>query len=152
MPQLQLPIFPEGTTLITSELGFERKGDQVCYYHGLLPVFTHEVKDLATFRMFTSQLIVNGFATQGHISKAFGISITTIKRGTAKYRKGGPAAFFKPPAKRKGHRLTPERLKEAQELLNSGMSHLEVGEQLGVLPDTIRKAIETGRLHQVKKK
>lgn len=152
MPQLQLPIFPEGMTLITSELGFERRGDHVCYFHGQLPVFTHEVKDLATFRMFTSQLIVNGLATQGHISKAFGISITTIKRGTAKYRKGGPSAFFKAPAKRKGHRLTPERLKEAQELLNSGLSHLEVGKQLGVLPDTIRKAIEAGRLHQVKKK
>ena len=150
MPQIQLPIFPEGTTLITAELGFERKGEKVVYFSGHLPIFTHEAKDLATFRMFSSQLIVNGLATQGQISKAFGISLTTIKRGTKKYREGGASAFFKQPAKRKGHRLTPERLEQAQELLDSGMSHREVGKELGVLPDTVRKAIDSGRLHQKK--
>jgi len=34
MPQLQLPIFPEGTTLITPEIGFECREGKVTYVHG----------------------------------------------------------------------------------------------------------------------
>jgi hypothetical protein len=65
-------MFPEGTTLITSELAFERRSSQVVYFNGHLPVFTHEAEDLASFRLFTSQLIINGTATQGQIVRAFG--------------------------------------------------------------------------------
>ena len=64
MPQVQLPMFPEGTTLITSELAFERRDSQVVYFNGHLPVFTHKAEDLGSFRLFTSQLIINGTATQ----------------------------------------------------------------------------------------
>ena len=39
MPQLQLPIFPEGTTLITPEIAFECRDGKVTYIHGHLPVF-----------------------------------------------------------------------------------------------------------------
>jgi len=41
--------------------------------NGHLPVFTHGVEDLASFRLFTSQLIINGTATQGQINQAFGV-------------------------------------------------------------------------------
>ncbi len=44
-------------------------------YNGHLPVFTHAKNDLASFRLFTSQLIVQGSATQGHILKAFGVPL-----------------------------------------------------------------------------
>src|SRR5258708_15598078 len=107
VPQVQLPIFPEGTTLITPELAFERRDGQVVYFNGHLPVFLHAVEDLASFRFFTSQLIINGTATQGQIEKAFGVPLTTIKRGVKKYRVGGPKAFYAPAPKRQGHRLTP---------------------------------------------
>src|SRR5438876_511705 len=62
MPQLQLPIFPEGTTLITPEIGFECREGKVTYVHGHLPVFQHAQEDVAAFRYFTSQLVVNGSA------------------------------------------------------------------------------------------
>jgi hypothetical protein len=67
MPQVQLPIFPHGTTPITAELAFQRREDQVVYFNGHLPVFTHRTDDLASFRLFTTQLLVNGTATQGQI-------------------------------------------------------------------------------------
>ena len=57
MPQIQLPIFPVSSTAITSELAFEQRDGQVYYFNGHLPVFTHPVDDIASFRFFTSQLI-----------------------------------------------------------------------------------------------
>jgi len=152
MPQVQLPIFPHGTTAITAELAFERRGDQVVYFNGHLPVYTHEAKDLASFRFITTQLIVNGTASQGQIAKAFGVPLRTVKRCTKRYRVGGGQVFFKPPTKRQGHRLTPERLAEAQGLLDQGWTVPQISAQIGVLASTLHKAIDCGRLKQIKKK
>jgi len=49
MPQVQLPIFPEGVTSITPDLAFQRREGKVCYFNGHLPVFMHEEADLPTF-------------------------------------------------------------------------------------------------------
>jgi transposase len=152
MPQLQLPIFPIGTTHITTELAFERRDDQVVYFNGQLPVFTHEVADVASFRFFTTQLIVNGTASQGEIVKAFGVPMTTVKRCVKAYRNQGAKGFFAPPKKRQGHRLTPERLQEVQVLLDQGESIPAISAQVGVLPTTLHKAIDCGRLRRVEKK
>jgi len=39
MPQLQLPILPQGLTSISEDLAFQRENGKVVYFHGLLPVF-----------------------------------------------------------------------------------------------------------------
>jgi transposase len=152
MPQLQLPVFPDSTTAISAELAFERRAGQVVYFNGHLPVFTHPVEDLASFRLFTTQLVVNGTATQGQIVEAFGVPMTTVKRCCRLYRERGACAFFKPPARRQGHRLTPERLAQAQSLLDHGLTVPVISAQLGILASTLHKAIDAGRLKQIKKK
>jgi transposase len=152
MPQVQLPLFADGTTAITPELAFARRDQQVVYFNGHLPVFSHPVEDLASFRFFTTQLIVNGTATQGQIVQAFGVPLTTVKRCCHQYRKGGASAFFKPPARRQRHRLTPERLAQAQALLDEGQSVPAISRQLHILASTLHKAIDDGRLKQIKKK
>ena len=152
MPQVQLPLFPVGTTHINPELAFERRGDQVVYFNGHLPVFTHRTDDLASFRFITTQLIVNGTASQGEIVKAFGVPLTTVKRCCRQYRERQGSAFFKPPARRQGHQLTPERLAQAQALLDEGQSVPRISTQLNILPSTLHKAIDHGRLKQLKKK
>jgi hypothetical protein len=152
MPQIQLPVFPTGSTEINSELAFECRDNQVTYFNGHLPVFTHGADDLATFRYFTTQLIVNGTASQSEIVKAFGVSLTTVKRYTKKYRQGGGQAFFAPPCRRAGTKLHPERLAQAQHLLDQGVEVPEVSRQLGVLATTLHKAIQSGRLQVRKKK
>src|SRR5690349_11782909 len=103
MPQVQLPMFASGITAITPELGFEKREGRVIYFNGHLPVFSHTSEDLASFRLFTTQLIVNGTASQGDIVKAFGVPITTVKRCCKRYRQRGAAAFFNPPERRQGH-------------------------------------------------
>jgi hypothetical protein len=152
MPQLQLPVFPVGTTGINPELAFERREDPVVHFNGHLPVFTHTTKAPASFRFFTTQLIANGPASQGEIVKAFGVPLTTVKRCCRLYRERGASAFFKPPARRQGHRLTPEKLAKAQALLDEGRTVPAISAQLGILASTLHKAIDGGRLKQFKKR
>jgi len=152
MPQVQLPIFPEGTTLISAELAFEHRDDQIVYWNGHLPVFTHEAEDLASFRFFSTQLIINGSATQGQIVKAFGVPLTTVKRYVKKYRDQGPKGFFGPASKRKGHKRTPKVLNEVQGMLDEGVGVPAISTETGVLATTLHKAINSGRLRQNKKK
>ena len=89
MPQLQLPIFLEGVNPITPELGYLLEGSQVTYLHGMLPVFTHEETDTASFKMITSQFYVSGTAKQAQIVQAFGINPLALKRWVKKYRAKG---------------------------------------------------------------
>jgi len=152
MPQAQLPLFPSGTIRINEELAFERREDQVVYFNGHLPVFTHRTDDLASFRFFTTQLIVNGTATQGQIVRAFGVPLTTVKRSCRMYRERGAAGFFKPPARREGSRLTPERLAEAQRMLDQGLRVPQISAALDILASTLHKALDDGRLRGAKKK
>jgi hypothetical protein len=151
MPQIQLPIFPAGSVEINRDLACRSDGDQVVYYNGHLPVFTHAKSDLASFRLFTSQLIVQGSATQGHVAKAFGVPLIAIKRSTKLYRERGAAGFFVPRPRREGSKLNAQKLEEARALLVAGQPLAAVSAQTGVLKDTLRKAIGAGRLPAVKK-
>lgn len=146
MPQVQLPVFPAGVTPINEQLAVSTREGQVVYLNGHLPVFTHGAEDLAAFRLFTSQLIVNGTATQGEIVRAFGVPVITVKRSVKRLRTAGAAAFFAPRKPRVGRKLTPEVLTQAQALLDQGLEVPAVSAESGVLANTIHKALRAGRL------
>ena len=152
MPQVQLPIFPAGCVEINRDLACRTDGDKVVYFNGHLPVFTHGKHDLASFRLFTSQLIMEGGATQGHIAKAFGVPLISIKRATKVFRERGAAGFFVPPPRREGTKLDAAKLEEARRLILGGSRLVEVSQKTGVLVDTLRKAIGAGRLPALKKR
>ena len=80
MPQMQLPLFPDGVEHITSELAFEKRDGQVTYFNGNMPVFIHAENDVPTFRMITAQFCLNGNAKQADISRAFGVTLISVKR------------------------------------------------------------------------
>jgi transposase-like protein len=146
MPQVQLPVFPDGVAHITSEIAFERREGKVCYFNGHLPVFIHDCEDLGAFRLFSSQLVINGNASQSEISRAFGVPLVTVKRYVKLYRAGGPRAFFAAPSRRRGSKLTP------QGLLDEGLEVPDAARRLGILTNTLHKAIRAGRLHKRGKK
>jgi len=152
MPQLQLPIFPEGMTPINSNLAFVRKDRTITYVYGSLPIFSHDVDDMRTFRMFTSQLYVNGSAKQAEICRAFGVSRISLKRSVKLYREKGMAGFFEEPKRRGPAVLTSPVLKQVQELLDNDRSIPEIARELNLKADTLRKAVLAGRLHKPEKK
>jgi hypothetical protein len=152
MPQLQLPIFPQGLISITEDLAVARKDGRVVYFHCLLPMFQHDEKDLKSFRMFTSQLIANGTVRQRDIVRAFGVPLATVKRYMKVHRQQGSAGFFRQPGRRAANVLTPEVKQRAQALLDEGKSVPEVSGETGVAGNTLHKAISAGRLSAIKKK
>jgi len=152
MPQGVLPIFPADSTPITDLVSACRRGGTVWYFHGSLPIFSHEATDLSSFRMFTSQLVVNGQCRQVDIIRAFGVSAISVKRSVKRFRAGGPRAFFAKRAARGKKVWTPERLNQAQALLNEGRTRQQVAETLKIKPDTVYRALKDGRLRRVEKK
>jgi transposase len=152
MPQVHLPIFPEGSSDINDHLAFEKRAGQVTYFYGTHPVFTHAEADLQSFRMYTSQLIVNGSAKGAQIQRAFGLPAVTVKRYVKQFREKGIASFFAPKVHRGPAVLTDEVIKKAQALLDEGLSRRDVAQRIEVKLDTFTKAIRAGRLHELKKK
>jgi len=152
MPQSILPLFPSDATAINEVLSFACRDDLVYFFHGNLPVFSHGKDDKASFRMFTSQLYVNGQCTQMELVRAFGVTKISVLRAVEKYRKGGAEAFFvKNKSERKPRVLTAKVLAQAQGLLDEGLSRSAVAEQLGLKENTLGKAINSGRLSEKKR-
>ncbi|HHO49033.1 MAG TPA: helix-turn-helix domain-containing protein [Desulfobacteraceae bacterium] len=152
MPQLQLPVFAQGMTLINANLGFVREQNSLTYFYGNLPVFTHDVDDVRSFRMITSQFYINGSAKQSEICRAFGVSPISVKRYVKLYRQNGIAGFFEPPRRRGAAVLTPDVLRAAHDLFDEGLETGEVAARLDLLADTLRKALQAGKLHKPLKK
>lgn len=151
MPQAILPLFPSDATSINGLLSFACRDGQTYYFHGSIPIFSHTCDDLASFRMFTSQLYVNGLCTQAELMRAFGVPKSAVIRAVKKYREGGPGAFFiKKKPKRQPRVLTEDVLAQAQALLDEGRPRPEIAESLGLKVNTLSKAINTGRLAEKK--
>ena len=89
MSQTLLPIFPAEATPINELISFCKRDDTVFYFHGCLPVFSHAESDLKSFRLFASQLVVNGSCTQAELVRASGISSISMKRHVKRLRGGG---------------------------------------------------------------
>jgi len=94
MPQTRLPFFPEEVELINNYIGVVKKEGRIYYFNGAMPVFQHAENDYASFRLFTTQLVVNGNVTQAEIVRAFGVSPSSVKRWVRKYREKGEEVFF----------------------------------------------------------
>ncbi len=148
MPQLIFPLLFSGATEINNILSVENIDGYWHYFAGVDPVFCHDEKDQASFRMFTSQLIASGQCCNSAIIKAFGVSSSSVKRGVKKYKDGGIKAFYQPRKGRGGNVLTAGVKVKCQELLDNGWSRKEICDKLDIKYDTLRKAITSGRLHE----
>ena len=151
MSQLMLPAIPYGATEISDLVSVWRDEEQWTYFLGTYPVYTHRADDQRMFQLVTSQLIESGACRHKEIIETFGVSKSSVNRALKKLREQGAEAFFK---RREGHRggsvLTPQILDQVQGLLDQGYSRGELADELGVKHDTLRKAINDGRLRETK--
>jgi hypothetical protein len=152
MPQLQLPIFPEGVTHITNQLAFKKEDGQVTYFNGIMPVFSHAESDIATFRMITSQFYVNGHVKQSEIVRAFGVTSISVKRSVKIYQDKGPKGFYAPRVTRGPAVLVEDVVSEIEGYLAGGATLADVAKTLGVKLNTIQRAMREGRIRAPVKK
>jgi transposase-like protein len=152
MHQEQLPLYPNSVTVIANNLTFKKENNLVTYFNYSMPVFQHDADDIRTFRMITSQFYINGNATQAEISRAFGVTLISVKRSVKLYRTRGPKGFYEPRVTRGASILTTVVLAEIQDYLNRGVPVSEIAENFEIKKNTLQKAILEGRLYQVKKR
>ena len=146
MAQLQLPVFPNGVTQLSSDLGVSCREGKVSYFYGSLPVFAHDARDTKSFRMFLSQLYLEGKIKQAEAVRVFGISAISLKRAVKLYEQSGPGGFWKPRPARGPTVLTPEVLRQAHAQLDQRQPLEAVAAQLQIKRDTLQKAVRAGRL------
>ncbi len=141
-----MPLIADGATPISDSISVVRQNGQWIYLCGVQPVFQHPEGDRCAFQMFTAQLICQGACRHTDIVRAFGVPKSSVIRSVNKYRAGGVRAFYAPRAKRGASVITPEVAAQAQQLLGVDWSPREVADELGLKVDTLRKAIQKGRL------
>ena len=146
MAQMQLPLIPAGAKAINNMWSVVNEGGKWTYFCGIAPVFSHAWDDGRSFRMFTAQMVCCGACKQSEILKAFGGSKSTLSRSAAKYESGGADAFFAPRNVRGGSVITADVKARVEELFAQGKEPREVAEELSVKYDTLRKAINQGRV------
>jgi hypothetical protein len=92
--QVLLPLFPVEATLINNLLAVQNKAGTVYYFNGSMPIFTHNERDIDSFRYITSQLIINGACKPKEIIKCFGVSDISVKRWVKRYRESKELGDF----------------------------------------------------------
>jgi len=148
LPQALLPLIPDDATRINDRFSVVQQEDSWFYFCGIEPIGQHLRNDRQSFRMITSQLVCQGSCKQVDIVQAFGVSANSVKRNVKMYREEGIQSFFQSRKRRQGTKLTDEILPQAQDLLSQGLSRHQVAEAFGDKYDTLRKAINQGRLHE----
>ena len=145
--QMQLPIFPRQTRLLSPSWGVFQKEDSVYYLHNGSPVYTHHKDDLNTYRYVTATLIVNKSCRASDLSRVFGVSVRNFQRYAARLRKDGSDAFFNPVDNRgKCYKMTSAKLEEAQRYLDKGYSQVKTAKAINVSESAIRYHLRKGTL------
>jgi len=145
--QMQLPLFPRSTKLLSATWGVFQKGDSVYYLHNGSPVYTHHKDDINTYRYVTANLIVNNSCSATKLSTVFGVSARNFQRYAKRLRAGGADAFFNPIDNRgQCHKMTSDKLTAAQKYLDQGYSQQRTGKQINVNEATIRYHLRKGNL------
>ncbi|MEA3272428.1 MAG: hypothetical protein U9P90_02065 [Patescibacteria group bacterium] len=155
MNQELLPVFLPDTTIINNLVCYQKKENKIYYFVGCEPIFSHYIDEKMEFRYITSAFIAAGKCKQVDIIRTFGVSKISVKRWAKVYREEGIEGFAgKKGKKRKrcGHVLDDEKLQHAQKLFDEGKTRTDVAKKIGVLRDTLVKAIYAGRIIETKKK
>ena len=144
---VKVPTLATGSTMISDVVCVENLNGVWTYSVYLWPIYTHEQSQRAQFRYIAATLINAGLCKQVEIVRAFGVDRKMLGRAQQQLRERGTESFFEKRTGRKGGTvLNEERLTQAQQLLNEGLSRAEVSAQLQIKTDTLRKALKDGRL------
>jgi transposase len=147
MPQTLFPVYPTDIKMINSKIGVKTIGEKIFYFNEGGVIYKHEKGDYQSFRYITSQMIELKLVRHKEVISFFQVSKESVNRWIRVYREKSAKGFFgtKKGIKR-GNVLTKEILPQIQEKLNLGTSVKEIGDFFGIKPDTIQKAIQSGRL------
>ena len=144
---MQLPIFPSTTQFLSATWGVNEYNDFVYYLHNGSPVHCHHKDDINSYRYITGTLVNNKHCTPSALSKVFGVNVKKFQNYAKRLRKEGASSFFSPTDERgKCHKMTPDKIKEAQSHLDNGISQQQTGKLIKVSESAIRYHLRKGTL------
>ncbi len=146
--QTLLPIFQDGTILITPVLGFSKKDNFVYYYLSGLPIYSHAEKHTKKFRYISSNFVLEGLCTRRDIANAFGVSYESVKKSVKKLKEEGEEGFF---SKRSNTgegntKIKGELQTIIQTKLDNNQSAYSIAKEENLTEGAIRAAIKRGVL------
>lgn len=145
--QMQLPIFPVSTKLINASVGFYEQDGLVYYLHNGAPFYCHSKDNLNAYRFITANLVVNNLCRPSEVASALGVSARNIQRYAKALREKGADWFFQQTQKRgDAHKLTPDKMAQAQRLLDDGTAVASVARQVGVTEGALRYHLKKSTL------
>lgn len=145
--QTQMPFFPETTKLLSPTWGVFQKSDFVYYLHNGSPVHVHHKDDMRTFRYITATLIENNSCSATELSKVFCFNVRNFYRYVKQLRENGIESFSKPnDARGQCHKMTEDKIKQAQEFLDKSYSQKRTAKEIGVNEASIRYHLRKGTL------
>lgn len=145
--QMQMPFYPTETKLINGSVGVYQRDGVVYYLHHGSPLFCHNLEDKNSYRYILGNLVHNRLARISEISQALGINRKNVERYAKALKDNGIDWFFNREDNRgKCHQMTEQKMREAQDLLDEGLSHKAVGSKIEVSEGTVRYHLRSGKL------
>ena len=142
-----LPIFPEDIKMVNYQVGFKKMDDFVHYFVNGMPVYCHEKDDKNGYRFVLATLVNNKFCSIKELSEALGVQKKNVERYAKSLRDHGMGYFFNRKETRgQCHKFTPEKIEDAQKLLDSGYSQLATAKAISVSESAIRYHLKAGTL------
>lgn len=145
--QLQLPLYPSETKLISQSVGVYEKEGIVQYIVNGLPVYAHSKEDLNSFRFITSNFIDQGLCRKVEVERCFGVSEDSVSRYYKKFKTQGTEGFFGRDARKgKAYKICGELRERIQKKLDKEQSVNSIAKEEGVRESAIRYQIKKGYL------
>ena len=145
--QLILPIFPRDSKYLSRVLMVFEKDGMVQYLANGLPVYSHVVDNINSFRFITCNFIEQGLCKASEVARCFGIPENSVSHQLKIYRKDGANAFFSRDFHdKKSHKLHGELLNRVQRGIDKGLSNNSIAKKEDISEGAIRYALGTGTL------
>lgn len=145
--QLNLPVYPTESTMISAHLGVYEKGGIVQYIANGLPIHSHKKDDLNTFRYITSNFIVQGLCKKRQVVRCFQVSESSVHRWYKKLVEEGESAFYSPDSRHgRPHKIIGALRTRIQNKLDKGQSVNSIAKEEGIRESAIRYQIKQGFL------
>jgi len=148
MKNVNLPLIPCGATSLGDAFSIFVDNKFVTWYYQLAVINRHRLDDTDTYRYMIGFMHAQNGIPQAVLARATGFHANSVMNYVSIYRSGGIRDFYSPIRVRGASVLVPEVLNHCQELLDQGLSRLEVSEEMGIKKNTLGKAIRDGRLQE----
>jgi transposase len=128
-------------------LGFYKDAGFVYYLHNGSPIYCHNEGDLESYRSICGNLVYNRLCKAAELAKSLGVNRRNIERYARAIKENGTEYYFhKIDHRGQCHKMTAEKIIEAQELLNQGIPQQKAAKELGVSESSIRYHLRNGNL------